>query len=365
MRVLHGPVNVGNQPWSLSQAERALGIESEVVVTFNTWLNYPADRVLMSAPASKRWRDQARRIAFGLRAPFRYDVLHYYFAQSYFPERMRADFIDIRMARRLNRRVVVTLQGCDARLAGESFRQNAVTMCKPDGCSVYQTCLTSLDSKRRHFFESVLPLADRVFYLNPELGRYVPNGTFLPYANVGVEEIALEPIRVGRRPRILHAPSDDRIKGSQLIEAALAELSKRQDFEYVAVRNMPHAEAMKLYRGADLVIDQVLAGWYGGLGVELMAMGKPVACYIRDEDLAVVPPEMRAQLPVLRIHPGSLVQDLARILEQRPDWPAIGEASRAYALRWHNPRRIAAALIQIYNNPHAPLDLSDSSSCAA
>ena len=46
MRVLHGPVNVGNQPWVLSRAERALGINSDVVVSYGTWLEYPADRVL-------------------------------------------------------------------------------------------------------------------------------------------------------------------------------------------------------------------------------------------------------------------------------------------------------------------------------
>ena len=38
---------------------------------------------------------------------------------------------------------------------------------------------------------AVLPLVDRVFYLNPELGRYVPNGEFLPYASVDVASEAV------------------------------------------------------------------------------------------------------------------------------------------------------------------------------
>src|SRR5262249_38314037 len=78
------------------------------------------------------------------------------------------------------------------------------------------------------------------------------------------------------------------------IEAALQELASRFDFEYVPIRSVSHEDAMKLYRSADLVIDQLLAGWYGGIAVETMAMGKPVACYIPDEDLYVLPPEMRA-----------------------------------------------------------------------
>ena len=31
-----------------------------------------------------------------------------------------------------------------------------------------------------------------------------------------------------------------------------------------------------MYAQADLVVDQVLIGWYGALAVETMAMGKPV-----------------------------------------------------------------------------------------
>ena len=40
-------------------------------------------------------------------------------------------------------------------------------------------------------------------------------------------------------------------------------------------------KALKIYEEADIVIDQVLIGWYGGFGVEVMKMGKPLAVYIR------------------------------------------------------------------------------------
>ena len=46
MRVLHGPVNVGNQPWVLSRYERLLGAQSDVVVNYSTWLGYQVDRCL-------------------------------------------------------------------------------------------------------------------------------------------------------------------------------------------------------------------------------------------------------------------------------------------------------------------------------
>ncbi len=180
---------------------------------------------------------------------------------------------------------------------------------------------------------------------------------FLPYASAEIENLAPSPAPQRARPKVLHAPSDDRIKGSPQIEAALSELAREFDFEYVAVRKVPHAEALQLYRGADLVIDQVLAGWYGGFAVELMAMGKPVACYLRDEDLGFLPPRMRAELPLLRIDPRSLVADLRAIFRRRAEWAALGEAARRYVLRWHNPRIIARAMLKAYTDPGARFDL--------
>lgn len=361
MRVLHAPVNVGNQPWTLSRHERKLGIASDLVVNYSTWLGYRADKVL-GTHGGKTLAQTLRRLTAGLLAPLRYDVLHYYFGRTLlhwddYGADNRFPFLDLKLAKRLGRRVFFTLQGCDARIAGESNRRNAVTMCRRDGCSAYATCLAQLDAERRYLIDNILPLADRVFYLNPELGHYVPRGEFMPYANVDVEAVAPEPATPRTRPRILHAPSNETIKGSPLIETALAALAKWHGFEYVAVRNMPHQEAMRLYRDADLVIDQVLAGWYGGFAVELMSMGKPVACYIRDEDLRFLPPGMRAALPVLRVDPRTLVDDLDRILSRRDDWAAVGAASRRYVLRWHHPRRIAAALVDVYHDPRSRFDL--------
>src|SRR6476620_1049633 len=82
VRVLHGPVNVGNQPYVLSRHERELGADSSLVVNYSTWLAYPADRVLGDYGSSSA-RARLRRLAFGLSAPFRFDVLHFYFGRSF------------------------------------------------------------------------------------------------------------------------------------------------------------------------------------------------------------------------------------------------------------------------------------------
>jgi hypothetical protein len=368
MRILHGPANIGNQPWALSRAERALGHSSDLVQNYSTWLGYPADRTL-SKYAQKDFRTRLKRTLFSLIAPFQYDVIHYYFGRSFmlwddfgmaFGASRKGDaraLRDVRISRMLGRRLIMTLQGCDARQADLSNGNNAVTMCRAQGCPAFEACMGGIDAARRAMIATLLPLMDRVFYLNPELGHMVPRGEFLPYANVDVMHEVVTSPNPGRRPRILHAPSNGGIKGTPMILAALERLKSRFDFELILVENMPHVEAMALYRSADLAIDQVLAGWYGGFAVELMAMGKPVAAYIREEDRRFVPDAMWAQMPILRIDERSLDDDLARILA-RPDLLAeTGARSRDYVERWHDPIKIARALNIIYRDPQAPLAL--------
>ncbi len=360
MRILHGPVNVGNQPWVLSRAERDLGADSDVVVSFQTWLGYQADRVLTAQPEARRWVDKARRARFGLVATGHYDVLHYYFGQSYIYRPGHAEtaisFADLRLAKARGRTVFMTLQGCDVRGAGVSNATHAVTMCRPDGgCGAYPVCIATLDKVRRRMVEDILPLCDRVFVLNPDLALHAPGAEFLPYASASIHDIPVCPPRTSGRPLVLHAPSDPLIKGTAEIEAALEVLRAEFDFDYQVVKGLPHEEAMQLYQKADMVIDQLLAGWYGGFAVEVMAMGKPVAAYIRQEDIGAVPAGFAADIPVLQIDRRSLVADLRGIFQRQSEWAAIGARSRAFVERWHDPRKVAAALMRLYADPRAPL----------
>jgi hypothetical protein len=63
---------------------------------------------------------------------------------------------------------------------------------------------------------------------------------------------------------------------------------------------MSNEAARRIYEKADLLVDQLLAGWYGGVAVEFMALGKPVVCYLRESDLRFLPEAMRRQIPIIR-----------------------------------------------------------------
>lgn len=362
-RVLHCPTNVGNQPWVLSRYEREVGLDSDLVVNYGTWLGYPADKVL-GRQGKRTIYDVLRRFLFGFSAPLRYDALHYYFGRSLlywddWPALPGWPFLDLKMAKALGKPVFMTLQGCDIRVAAESNRLCRYTPCAKGACEVYETCLSNYDAKRVFLAEKVLPLCDKVFYLNPELGHYVKKGHFLPYSNVDLSAINVvcRPDTARSVPKIVHAPSNGPIKGTPLILEALERLKEHFDFELILVQGLPHEQAMEIYRDADLAIDQVLAGWYGGVAVEWMAMGTPVLSYIREQDLGFVPSSMREELPIRNIRPDRLLEDLIKIFRRRAEWRAWGRASRKYVERWHNPKIIAGAMSDAYRNPAKAWDL--------
>lgn len=371
MRVLHGPINIGNHPWVLSRHERKLGLDSELVVSYGSgWLNYPADRILVRA-GEPAWRTCVRRCWFGMTAACRYDVLHYYFGRTFLPyyhPRLPASLhhFDLMLGRLAGRKRFMTLQGCDVRLSDLSAQRNRVSMCQQGHCPLVPECRASQDAERRRLIDQILPSFHRVFVLNPELAHFVPGAVFMPYANVDVEAIDPVPPRTDGPITLLHAPTSDGIKGTRFVLEAVENLKKRWPIRMLLVRGMTHADALQVYRQADFVIDQLLAGWYGGFAVETMALGKPVGCYIRDEDLIHIPAAMRDDLPLLRLHPQTLEQDLEEVLARRAEWPAWGRRCRQFVLRWHQPGRLAQAMVRAYRDPQSRFYLEgESTSCAA
>jgi len=149
---------------------------------------------------------------------------------------------------------------------------------------------------------------------------------------------------------VLHAPSHQGVKGTRFVVDAVNRLkAEGVRFEFVLIEGVPHDEAMRLYARADLLVDQLLTGWYGGLAVELMALGKPVLAYIRDGDTGFLPPAMRAALPMINAAPATVYSVLKEWLtRRRAELAALGGRSREFVETWHDPRNIAAGLKAIY-----------------
>jgi len=349
MKVLHCPTNVGSHPAMLAWAERRLGLDSRCLSFHPSAFVSGEDRSvsLRGGPMRK----ELTRLATFL-GNLGHDVYHFNFGRSFFlypPALSFLDGWDLPLLKAMGKRIVVTYQGCDARQRAKAADRFEICACSQPACGLPR-CEEAWNRQKAALIARFDHFADHIFALNPDLMHDLPaRAEFMPYASVDLAEWT--PVAPVARStiKVVHAPSDELTKGSRAIEQAVEEVMRgRGDVEYVRVRGLPRAQLRAVLEDADLVVDQALIGWYGGLAVEAMALGKAVACYLREEDLGFLPDEMRAELPVLRLVPGDLAGSLSTFLRDRESLAEAGQRGREFVCRWHDPTRLAGRTRSVY-----------------
>jgi len=370
MHVLHCPTSVGGNPFGLARAERIAGLDSISVSFDRNYLEYKSDKSIFGSNAIlneiKRWHFIGSAIK-------NYDVIHYNFGMSLCPARIDEvrgtypcwvkklynllygrlfELQDVIWARRRGTVIAVTYQGDDARQGDYCLKNYPIHFAREVAKNYYTA---SSDAMKRSRIEFFARYADFIYALNPDLLNVLPSrARFIPYAHVDLSEWksqqpSLEPPVV---PHVVHAPTNRDVKGSHYVISAFERLkAEGVSFRYTLVEGVSNDVARKIYETADLLVDQLLAGWYGGISVEFMALGKPVICYVREEDLRFVPPGMKDELPILNATPDSIYRVLKEWLTVRKaQLPHVGRSSRRYVERWHDPVKIAADIKYDYES---------------
>ncbi|MDR0407157.1 MAG: glycosyltransferase [Holosporales bacterium] len=146
---------------------------------------------------------------------------------------------------------------------------------------------------------------------------------------------------------IVHATNHAHYKGTSFVEKAVDTLKKEgRVCEFIVLKNTPNPEVLSQMQQADVVFDQLLCGSYGRLGLEAMALGKPVICYLR-EDLKDLYPIWK-ECPVI----DATVDNIKEVLETLMDMPReklrkIGQQSRAYVEKYYSPKYVGTELDKI------------------
>ncbi len=345
---------VAGIPQSLAAAERKLGLDSHSAAFFQTAYGYEADEIVLGGREG-RVHQELRRWRFLVKAAREFDVVHFNAGETIMPlysKRASAaphqrlfdlyartfELRDAAWLRRLGKAVFVSFLGGEARLHefGKQHFEISYTHDVPG---------TTSDERKAKRVAQFERSANELYSIHPDLMWTLPARTqFLPHPGVDLTDWKPAVLDRRDRPLIVHAPSQRRIKGTDYVEAAVERLrAEGVPFEYQLVEGMPRSDARKIYERADLLVEQLLLGWYSNLAIELMALGKPVVTYIRDEDLRFVPAEMKRELPVINATPES-VYDVLRtwLTDRRDELPEVGRASRAFVERWHDPLKVAA-----------------------
>jgi glycosyltransferase involved in cell wall biosynthesis len=147
------------------------------------------------------------------------------------------------------------------------------------------------------------------------------------------------------RPVVLHAPSSRHRKGTEHVIAACEGL----DVELDIVEGLRHDEARRHYERADIVVDQLNAGWYGIFALEAMALAKPVLSYLRDEAVQETERAAGVRVPIVRVTKETLRDRIAGLAASPEERRRVGASSRAYVEQVHDADKGADRLIAIYD----------------
>jgi O-antigen/teichoic acid export membrane protein/glycosyltransferase involved in cell wall biosynthesis len=312
LRVVHCPVNTAGVPWTNVQALRRRGIEASLVV-FNRYTLHPeADRSLeLHGGLVRRQLAQWKVLAELLP---RTDLFHFTFGLTLVPQSLQFPIL-----RAFRKRSVMHYLGSDIR--GKTPEELAYG--KKAGAEIVGS------------YDAI---------------RWVPEATMIP-PGIDLAAVTPEPPSGRRRPVVVHAPSSRRRKGTDHVVEACGDL----DVELRIVEGLRHDEALARYRDADIVVDQLNAGWYGLFAIECMAMGKPVVTYLHDEAARRTEDAYGLPVPIVNASSETLRDRLEELVEMGPSARGeIGRASRAYVEQVHDLDRVTDALVDLYETIAEP-----------
>jgi glycosyltransferase involved in cell wall biosynthesis len=305
LRVTHAPVNVAGIPWENAQAERRKGVDARLVV-FNRGKLHPEADISL-----ERKGGLPRRLATQFAALARLlpetDVFHFYFGLTLVPPSLQ--FPILRAARK---RSVFHYLGSDIR--GK----------RPE----------ELRDGKRAGAEIVGSYAAL---------RWVPEARVVP-PGLDLREFEPVPPTDNPKPLVVHAPSNREKKGTRYVIEACEKL----ELDLEIVEGVRHDEARERYARADIVVDQLNAGWHGVFALEAMALGKPVIAHLDEETVEQSAEGYGIRVPIVPATKDTLVEALRPLAEDPATRQKIGAESRAYVEQVHDIDHIADRLLTIY-----------------
>ena len=305
LRVVHCPVNTAGVPWMNVQALRRRGIDAQLVVFERGVLHPEADVSLdrhggIVRRQATQWRSLARLLP-------RTDIFHFYFGLTLVPQSLQFPILAA-----LRKKSVFHYLGSDIR--GKTPAELAYG--KKAGAEIVGS------------YDAI---------------RWVPEAHVIP-PGIDLSRVEPAPPSDRARPVIVHAPSSRTKKGTEHVIAACDGL----DADLQIVEGFHHDEAFALYRDADIVVDQLNAGWYGLFAIECMALGKPVVTFLHNEAVRRTEEAFGIDVPIVSASAETLRERLRPLVADAAVRRRIGAASRAYVERVHDVEQIADRLLDVY-----------------
>ena len=305
LRVTLCPVNTAGVPWTLAQALRRRGVDARLVV-FERYGLHPEADVSLDRSGGFARRQATQWTALARLLPHT-DVFHFIFGLTLVPQSLQFPIL-----RATRKRSVMHYLGSDIR--GKTPEQLASG--KKAGAEIVGS------------YDAI---------------RWVPDANVIP-PGIDLTRFGPTPPSDRARPVIVHAPSSRGRKGTEHVIAAVEGL----DADLEIIEGLHHNEAFERYRNADIVVDQLNAGWYGLFAIECMALGKPVVTFLHEEAVRRTEEAFETTVPIVSATAETLREQLRPLVADATERRRLGAASRAYVELVHDQERITDRLLDVY-----------------
>ena len=361
LRILQAPIVLIYLPYLYAKGLRELGHKSDYMV-FRTspyeWLLQGEPDINLRCHYNEGMqREKTREIEFLLYAINNYDIFHFHVKYgllwpSYW---LWDECSDFAFLRKMGKKIIISHWGwCDTN-KGDTAIPWGRSEC--DTCVSQKANLCENPIHLRHI-ECGFKYADAILSCGKANVAYpqilwmnnaVDCCKWRPYAHDEIPERFRLPAT--KNIRIYHSVAnsakrqDD--KGSPAIKAAVERLQQEGfPLEFMFFDKVPNKDLKYYQAQADLVIDQLYAGWHGLTAVECMAVGKPVITYINPEVAKIVPQEH----PVINASIETIYDVIKECVSDMDKLRMIGNASREYAIKYHHYTVVAQRLESIYSS---------------
>ncbi len=363
MKILLGPVEIAGYYTNLCKGFRRLGIDSDILLKtpnpFNYGINIYSSFVIrawlktadMRANTPKRKLLQKILVALldsfletcvVIKVALQYDVLIFGFGQTYTNRSW-----ELALYKMLGKKIIFTFNGSDSRppyidgmYCNEDIEVNYQNL---HALAMHHKKLISHIEKYADFMINAIPQAH--FHTKAYINWLIMGIPLDPRKN----STSVNSLTDHRVVRILHSPSDERIKGTKIIMQAINSLrAKGHSIELILIKNKPNVEVLKELEKCDFIIDQVYSDTpMSGFASEAAHFGKPsviggyfsdqIRDYYSEEDIP----------PSSYVHPNKIEEAIERLILDVDYRLDLGK--RAYEFvrsRWM-PAQVAARYLQL------------------
>jgi hypothetical protein len=335
-----GPANFAGQGWQWARAvERELpGVGAEAYAFVKGALDFPADYgvPVMMYSKSREWQEQQERHVLASYTHVLVEAERPILGTRY---GSTCDG-ELPVLRAGGLQVGFIAHGSDVRIPSRHVQEN-------DWSPFVDSSWEVVPVLERNASQNVEMLArydGHLFVSTPDLLDYVPRATWCPVI-IEPRVWATEKGAMERRvPIVVHAPSNDRIKGSDLVDSIVQGLADRGVVEYRRIVRVPPEMMPAVYRDADIVLDQFRIGSYGVAACEGMAAGRVVIGHVTPSVRRAVWEFTGLDLPIVEATPNTLEEVVLGLLEGRTDAARTASAGAEFVAEVHNGRRSAHVL---------------------